>query len=196
MAQPTATPPRPSSPSTIERALRSVSPDSDDELRQRQRAPPPPPKTQWAWLNTAASGFKPSLELKNVGSVARDHLASERTWLAYVRTSLAIASTGVALVQLFTVAATESDDTSEGRARFNDRLQRIARPLGATVIGLGLVVLVTSLTPAPGIWRFFLIQHTLTKGKFPAARRVVTILSSILAVLIAIVFAVLIGVSH
>lgn len=37
----------------------------------------------------------PSLTLENCGSVARDHLASERTFLAYVRTSLAIASTGV-----------------------------------------------------------------------------------------------------
>lgn len=36
-----------------------------------------------------------SLTLENSGSVARDHLASERTFLAYVRTSLAIASTGV-----------------------------------------------------------------------------------------------------
>lgn len=35
------------------------------------------------------------LVLENSGSVARDHLASERTFLAYVRTSLAIASTGV-----------------------------------------------------------------------------------------------------
>lgn len=29
------------------------------------------------------------------GTVARDHLASERTWLTYVQTSLAIASIGV-----------------------------------------------------------------------------------------------------
>ena len=27
--------------------------------------------------------------------IARDHLANERTWLAYLRTSLALASTGV-----------------------------------------------------------------------------------------------------
>ncbi|KAG6831658.1 hypothetical protein H0H87_004608 [Tephrocybe sp. NHM501043] len=38
---------------------------------------------------------KLSLTLENQGSVARDHLASERTFLAYVRTSLAIASSGV-----------------------------------------------------------------------------------------------------
>jgi hypothetical protein len=36
-----------------------------------------------------------SLTLQNKGSVARDHLASERTFLAYVRTSLAFASAGV-----------------------------------------------------------------------------------------------------
>lgn len=62
-------------------------------------------------------------------SKARDHLANERTWLAYLRTSLAIASTGVggfcyspavyhlrstrittmpALVQLFTISASSS----------------------------------------------------------------------------------------
>ena len=39
--------------------------------------------------------FKLSLTLQNTGSVARDHLASERTFLAYVRTSLAFASAGV-----------------------------------------------------------------------------------------------------
>ena len=37
----------------------------------------------------------PSATLENTGSVARDHLASERTFLAYVRTSLAVASAGV-----------------------------------------------------------------------------------------------------
>lgn len=36
-----------------------------------------------------------AVELENTGSTARDHLANERTWLAYVRTSLAIAGTGV-----------------------------------------------------------------------------------------------------
>ena len=38
---------------------------------------------------------KVSLTLKNSGSVARDHLASERTFLAYVRTSLGIVTAGV-----------------------------------------------------------------------------------------------------
>jgi hypothetical protein len=44
---------------------------------------------------TASLPFSVSLTLQNTGSVARDHLASERTFLAYVRTSLAFASAGV-----------------------------------------------------------------------------------------------------
>jgi Domain of unknown function (DUF202) len=39
--------------------------------------------------------LNPAMVLQNSGSVARDHLASERTFLAYVRTSLTIATTGV-----------------------------------------------------------------------------------------------------
>ena len=42
-----------------------------------------------------------SLTLQNSGSVARDHLASERTFLAYMRTSLAIASAGIGGLTLF-----------------------------------------------------------------------------------------------
>ncbi|KAH7098983.1 hypothetical protein BKA62DRAFT_585080, partial [Auriculariales sp. MPI-PUGE-AT-0066] len=140
-----------------------------------------------------AATIQPTLVLENTGSVARDHLASERTWLAYVRTSLAIASTGVALVQLFTVAATtSSEEASNHSIKLNKRLQRFARPLGATIILLGLMVL---LVGHAGLLRFFRIQSALTKGVFPAARRVVVILSAILATLIAIVFAVLASVS-
>lgn len=86
--------------------------------------------------------FKPALVLENSGSVARDHLATERTFLAYVRTSLALASTGVALVQLFTIADLTSKATGSSTPDASRRIQRFARPLGVTFILLGLVVLV------------------------------------------------------
>lgn len=41
--------------------------------------------------------LKPNLSLENSGSVARDHLASERTFLAYVRTSLGCSTMGVGM---------------------------------------------------------------------------------------------------
>lgn len=105
-----------------------------------------------------------SLRLENSGSVARDHLASERTFLAYIRTSLAIASSGVgklscqviqqvepvvfylftrysflgfytALVQLFSAASASIPKGS------THRLHHYIRPLGASTVLIGLLVL-------------------------------------------------------
>lgn len=123
-----------------------------------------------AWAAKLRERLKPTVVLENSGSVARDHLASERTFLAYVRTSLAIASSGVgecpsrtpidrlslsclylsfdwvltcvavaALVQLFTISVTSSSGT-----RLNSHLQRFARPLGALVVCMGIVLLLVS----------------------------------------------------
>lgn len=69
----------------------------------------PPPEDNWYsgsklsggvvdWFFHRLTGRRSaevSLRLQNSGSVARDHLALERTFLAYMRTSLAIASAGV-----------------------------------------------------------------------------------------------------
>lgn len=84
--------------------------------------------------------IKPSMTLENSGSVARDHLASERTFLAYVRTSLAIASTGVALVQLFTISSHTATSTTTFTPTVR-RIQAYAQPLGATIVCLGIAVL-------------------------------------------------------
>jgi uncharacterized membrane protein YidH (DUF202 family) len=46
-----------------------------------------------------------AVSLENKGSAARDHLALERTFLAWLRTSLAFASIGVAITQLFRLNA-------------------------------------------------------------------------------------------
>lgn len=124
--------------------------------------------------------LKPTLVLQNSGSVARDHLASERTFLAYVRTSLAIASSGVGLVQLFSL----SGDAS---GRVLGIVQRSAPELGATLVGFGIAVLFV------GIARYFTIQSALTQGNFPVARLVVLAISSTLIVLTTVVFAVLLA---
>ncbi|KAJ3895298.1 hypothetical protein GG344DRAFT_86008 [Lentinula edodes] len=127
------------------------------------------------------SAFKPILVLENSGSVARDHLALERTFLAYVRTSLAIASTGstnttAALVQLFTVS---SNSTSN--------IQSYAQPLGSTSVCLGIVVLLI------GLIRYFTVQTALTQGKFPVSRLMIGGIALILLAIVTTVFVVLIA---
>ncbi|KAF7308687.1 DUF202 domain-containing protein [Mycena chlorophos] len=123
-----------------------------------------------------------NLTLENSGSVARDHLASERTFLAYVRTSLAIASTGVALVQLFSIASSSNNMTSP-----SSRIQTLSRPLGATMVCMGMIVL------AIGTGRYFSIQRALVDGAFPVARWTVSLILLLLGAVITIVFAVMLS---
>jgi len=110
-------------------------------------------------------------------------LASERTFLAYVRTSLAVSSAGVALVQLFSVASKNSLPMLT-----TPRIQSYARPLGAITVMMGLIVLVM------GLVRYFSIQSALTKGNFPIARVTIAFIAVVLSALVVVVFGVLVGV--
>ncbi|KAG6886433.1 hypothetical protein C0995_007854 [Termitomyces sp. Mi166 len=146
--------------------------------------------------------FHPTLILENSGSVARDHLASERTFLAYIRTSLLLASTGVALVQLFAVASANVSVSVT-----LNHVHQFARPLGATLVIFGLVVLAIGsfLLPLPscrtspdelpltGIRRYFLIQKHLIQGKFPPTRFSLGAISIVTAIIIIIVFGILVS---
>ncbi|KAK0495909.1 hypothetical protein EDD18DRAFT_1254026, partial [Armillaria luteobubalina] len=121
-------------------------------------------------LLDVVSGMKVRLTLQNNGSVARDHLASERTFLTYVRTSLALASAGVALVQFFSITSNPG------------RIQIYARPIGAATIVLAILLLVIA------VIRFFSVQTYLTRGLFPVARAFVFVVFAFLMALIAVVF--------
>ncbi|TFK43962.1 hypothetical protein BDQ12DRAFT_675863 [Crucibulum laeve] len=130
--------------------------------------------------------LRPVLILENSGSTARDHLASERTFLAYVRTSLALASMGVALVQLFTIA----DLTSTGAPSITNastNLRKFARPLGATTVLIGIIVLVI------GFFRYFTVQTALIRGVFPTARSCIVFITFVLSIITTIVFGVLLS---
>ncbi|KAF4577119.1 DUF202 domain-containing protein [Pleurotus pulmonarius] len=131
--------------------------------------------------------FKPRAVLENSGSVARDHLASERTFLAYVRTSLAIASTGVALIQLFKLAMNSDDPSLPNPVHIGRSLRPFAVPLGATMLVFGFIVL------SIGTIRYFTIQKALTKGMFPIARFTMTGIAIALGIVIIIVFSLLVA---
>ncbi|EFP86670.2 uncharacterized protein PGTG_13052 [Puccinia graminis f. sp. tritici CRL 75-36-700-3] len=57
-------------------------------------------QTAHNWFKSWSKALSPIAWLENKSSVARDHLANERTFLAWFRTSLSLTSIGIALVQL------------------------------------------------------------------------------------------------
>ncbi|PHH62004.1 hypothetical protein CDD81_7628 [Ophiocordyceps australis] len=112
-----------------------------------------------SWWRKLLGNFQ-SVELDNKGSVARDHLALERTFLAWLRTSLAFASIGIAVTQLFRLNMSLSDtDTLDQSA-----LRRLGRPLGACFLAISI------LTLGLGFRRYFNGQQWILRGKFPASR--------------------------
>ncbi|KAF5327204.1 hypothetical protein D9619_004703 [Psilocybe cf. subviscida] len=135
----------------------------------------------------AVRHFRPNLVLENAGSVARDHLASERTFLAYVRTSIAIASTGVALVQLFTIADITAKITGTDVTPVTRSVQRFAKPLGITCVVLGLITL------SIGIYRYFLIQVALPENHFPVARTSMAFIAFAISAVVVVIFAALVS---
>ncbi|KAK0237955.1 hypothetical protein EDD85DRAFT_832398 [Armillaria nabsnona] len=120
--------------------------------------------------------MKVGLTLQNNGSVARDHLASERTFLAYIRTSLALVSAGMALVQFFSISSIHPG-----------RIQIYAHPIGAATIVLAIILLVIAVT------RFFSVQVYLMRGLFPVARASVFVVFAFLMALIAVIFGALVS---
>ncbi|KAM0462555.1 hypothetical protein ACHAPV_004033 [Trichoderma viride] len=121
-----------------------------------------------SWTKETFRKFQ-SLELENKGSVARDHLALERTFLAWLRTSLAFASIGVAVTQLFRL---NTDSASANRVDFDHtKLQKMGRPLGATFLVISIVTLLL------GCKRYFHAQEWILKGKFPASRGTILVMS-------------------
>ncbi|KAG9248828.1 hypothetical protein BJ878DRAFT_265107 [Calycina marina] len=115
-----------------------------------------------------------SIELENKGSVARDHLALERTFLAWVRTSLAFASIGIAITQLFRLNTTTAANGSDPYAD----LRQMGKPLGTTFLGISILML------GVGFHRYFEAQHWIIRGKFPASRGGVALVAAITAALV------------
>ncbi|GLB42264.1 putative protein with domain of unknown function (DUF202) [Lyophyllum shimeji] len=123
-----------------------------------------------------------AVSLRNSGNVARDHLACERTFLAYMRTSLMIATAGVALAQILTF--TEFFFPDENTRRFR-HVEVCARPLGGSAVALGLLVLVI------GIYRYFSVQDALVKGHIPVARIGITLIAALVGAVIIAAFGVM-----
>ncbi|PYH79165.1 hypothetical protein BO82DRAFT_356765 [Aspergillus uvarum CBS 121591] len=154
-----------------------------------------------SWYRRMAEKYG-SLELENKGSVARDHLALERTFLAWLRTSLAFASIGIAVTQLFRLNNTGNvtgvdpssqtlniDPASVAISSAAQRLRSIGKPLGTTFIGVAILILLV------GFHRYFESQYWIIRGKFPASRGSVGLIAIVAAALIVATLVVILAIS-
>ena len=139
------------------------------------------------------------------------NLFVERTFLAWLRTSLAFASIGIAVTQLFRLSnsSTQSQNSVEitsesvssllppdynGHAiiRISDtseRLRSLGKPLGTTFLGVAILILLV------GFHRYFESQYWIIRGKFPASRGSIALIAFVAGALIVSALAVIIAIS-
>lgn len=103
-------------------------------------------------------------------------LRLERTFLAWLRTSLSFASIGIAVTQLFRLNTSIDSDTDPN----SETLRRIGKPLGATFIGISILILLL------GYRRYYQGQQWVIKGKFPASRGTIVIVSIVACAIIVV----------
>ncbi len=101
-------------------------------------------------------------------------MLKERTFLAWLRTSLAFASIGIAITQLFRLNTTLSNGPNSPGSDADGHIQvlrRVGVPLGATFLGISILILFL------GYNRYRMSQQWIMRGKFPASRGTIIIVS-------------------
>jgi uncharacterized membrane protein YidH (DUF202 family) len=119
-------------------------------------------------------------------------MTKERTYLSYLRTSLSFASIGIAITQLFRLSPPSPSNSSDSQPSSSSFLaphvHHIGKPLGATFLAVSILTLLL------GFHRYFEAQHYVIRGKFPASRGGVVVLSLVAGGLVGGCLGVVVGV--
>lgn len=111
---------------------------------------------------------------KNTGSVARDHLASERTYLAWMRTGLGFVALGIAVERFSRFEEAAFQDKSHARNEKPGKPNWSSRILVGTLMTLGTGCIVYSTR------RYFSVLKSLENGRFRPAYQGVAALGAVL----------------
>lgn len=117
-------------------------------------------------------------------------LANERTFLAWIRTSLSLITVGVAISQLYRLpgsvppsAQLAVGDPSASVMAVSPidsfHLPSTGKALGGTFIAIGILYVLLA------CWRYFRSQHAMTHGMFPTSR-VLVVFGALLVLLLLI----------
>ncbi|KAH7408339.1 hypothetical protein DE146DRAFT_371341 [Phaeosphaeria sp. MPI-PUGE-AT-0046c] len=112
----------------------------------------------------------------------RDHLALERTFLGYLRTSLIFVMTGVLTAQLFRLQHVANPNAHFG-------FYVVGRPLSIMFIGMAIVVVLV------GAYRFWKLQNALNRGKAHTGGWEVLLIMILSMLLVTVTFALVLGVN-
>lgn len=105
---------------------------------------------------------------------------TERTFLAWLRTSLSFSSIGIAITQLFRLNTSLTEDDGSPETGSQHTLRHLGKPLGAVFLGISILILFL------GYHRYFQAQGWIIRGKFPASRGTIMLVSLVALVLMVI----------
>lgn len=153
------------------------------------------------------------------GSVARDHLASERTFLAWMRTSLSLVSLGIAVTQLFKLPQlVEPHDEKVLEGRPGPSRWTLQSSLGGSILEqdpgalddftgatqlvslhklgkpLGaLCIALGAVCLLMGAFRYYTVQFQLMRGSFKPSRIEVSLMSLFVGAFVCAAFGVIVA---
>ena len=136
-------------------------------VRARQNTTAAPSKASSAAPLEQSDAF--SSIVANTGSTSRDHLANERTFLAWARTGLTFVGLGVAIDSLLRVSANLEEQQQPNGGREGDPRGRSRDKWKVHAPATGLVLTGGSVLTY-STFRYFRVQRCLQQGTFPLNR--------------------------